>query len=86
MIVDTYQSLARPELRTKDYNCFGDAYEDSRYNAIAKDKWAVEANSDQHYLKLVKEAAKEKWIHLRLLADFMQIGKIPRDWAKLKDA
>lgn len=85
MIVDTYQPLARPELRTKDYNCFGDAYEDSRYNEIAK-KWAVEPERDQKYLKFVKKASEMKWIHLRLLADFMQIGKIPRDWANLKDA
>ncbi|KAJ4394127.1 hypothetical protein N0V93_003344 [Gnomoniopsis smithogilvyi] len=86
----TIQTLTRtgswfkPELRTKDYTSLGDVYEDSKYNELAAKKWNVEPQSKtDNYLKLVKQASQRKWIHLRLLADFMQIGRIPRDWAGL---
>jgi hypothetical protein len=69
-----------PKLRNKNYDDFGDAYDDSKYNELASKKWNIEPTNDQNYLRFVKQASKSQWIHLRLLADFMQIGKIPRDW------
>lgn len=68
-----------PKLRNKNYDDFGDAYDDSKYNDLAR-TWNVEPTSDQDYLRFVKQASKTQWIHLRLLADFMQIGRMPRDW------
>lgn len=91
-MVDTIQPLARagswfkPELRTKDYSCLGDAYEDAKYDQLAEKNWVVNQTSNEPYLTLVKQASRKKWIHLRILADFMQIGQIPRDWTSLKDA
>lgn len=73
-------SWFNPELRTKDYDSPGDAYEDSKYNDLVAAKWNVRPDSEDKYLILVKRASQSKWIHLRLLADFMQIGRIPRDW------
>lgn len=90
-MVNTIQPLARagswfkPELRTKDYSCLGDAYEDAKYDQLAAKNWDVSQTSNEPYLTLVKQASRKKWIHLRILADFMQIGKIPRDWTNLKD-
>lgn len=84
-------SWFRPELRTKNYDSLGDAYDDAKYSELAE-KWSVdpaqkrsnnlvpEDSNSETYLTLVKQASKSKWIHLRLLADFMQIGRIPRDW------
>lgn len=69
----------RKELRTKNYKTCGDAYDDAKYNELAAD-WNVEPSPDDQYLELVKLASQQKWIHLRLLADFMQIGRIPRVW------
>lgn len=66
-------------LRNKDYGDFGDAYDDSKYDDLAQ-KWNKETQHGQDYLRFVKQASKEQWIHLRVLADFMQIGKMPRDW------
>lgn len=95
-MVATIQPLARagswfkPELRTKDYSSLGDAYEDSKYDELVEKDWGKNrhpkpANEEpEDYFELVKLASQRKWIHLRLLADFMQIGKIPRDWASLK--
>ncbi|CAN8101118.1 unnamed protein product [Discula destructiva] len=75
-------SWFKPELRTKNYGILGDAYEDEKYDALAKE-WSVTSSKDDKYLILVKQASERKWIHLRLLADFMQIGHIPRDWAQI---
>lgn len=74
----------RPELRNKKYDDFGDAYDDDKYDALAE-KWHVEPTKTNNYLIFVKQASKEHWIHLRLLADFMQIGRIPRDWKKERE-
>lgn len=68
-----------PKLRNKNYDYFGDAYDDSKYDALAS-KWNKDTGSGQEYLTFVKQASKAQWIHLRLLADFMQIGRMPRDW------
>lgn len=77
-------SWFKPELRTKDFDSPGDAYEDSKYDKLVADKWNVEpttpTSSGTDYLTFVKRASQRKWIHLRVLADFMQIGRIPRDW------
>lgn len=75
----------KPELRNKDYEDFGDAYDDSKYDDLAK-TWNVEPKDDQSYLTFVKQASKSHWIHLRLLADFRQIGKIPRNWTEDRQA
>lgn len=75
----------KPELRSKDYDDFGDAYDDSKYDDLAR-TWNVEPKDDQGYLTFVKQASKSQWIHLRLLADFMQIGKIPRNWKEDRQA
>lgn len=82
-------SWFKPELRNRDYASLGDAYNDDRYDQLTR-KWnqdtAWKASSDRkdpsddRYLTFLKQASKNKWIHLRLLADFMQIGRIPRDW------
>lgn len=82
-------SWFKPELRKKNYPSLGDAYNDAGYEELTK-KWNVDTARRQPrqqkdekrdtYLTLVKQASKSKWIHLRLLADFMQIGRIPRDW------
>ena len=37
---------------------------------------------DQNYLAYVKHASNY-WIHLKLLADFMQIGTVPQQWKNL---
>ena len=37
---------------------------------------------DQNYLAYVKQASNY-WIHLKLLADFMQIGTVPQQWKNL---
>lgn len=68
-----------PKLRNRKYDDFGDAYNDSQYYELAE-KWDVEPRDSQAYLRFVKQASKTQWIHLRLLADFMQIGRMPRDW------
>lgn len=74
----------KPELRTKAYESSGDAYDDARYVTVKLEaKWNVDSAGDE-YLTLVKQASESKWIHLRLLADFMQIGRIPRVWDKSK--
>jgi hypothetical protein len=39
-------------------------------------------SADQNYLAYVKQASNY-WMHLRLLADFMQIGTIPQRWKEL---
>lgn len=76
-------SWFRPELRNKDYGTLGDAYDDENYQKLTEN-WNVDAterdSTEQRYLTFVKQASNDKWIHLRLLADFMQIGSIPRDW------
>lgn len=82
-------SWFKPELRKKNYPSLGDAYDDAGYEELTK-RWNVdtaqkrpnepEDEKRDRYLTLVKQASKSKWIHLRLLADFMQIGRIPRDW------
>ncbi|KAG8157925.1 hypothetical protein KVR01_012197 [Diaporthe batatas] len=72
------------KLRNKNYNYFGDAYDDSKYHELARE-WNKETQDGQDYLRFVKQASKTQWIHLRLLADFMQIGKMPREWKKDKD-
>lgn len=68
-----------PKLRNRKYDDFGDAYDDSKYYELAE-KWNMEPRDGQDYLRFVKQASKTQWIHLRLLADFMQIGKMPRNW------
>ncbi|POS71807.1 hypothetical protein DHEL01_v209799 [Diaporthe helianthi] len=68
-----------PKKRNKNYDDFGDAYDDSKYHELAA-KWNKDTKDGQDYLRFVKQASKTQWIHLRLLADFMQIGKIPREW------
>lgn len=75
-------SWFKPELLKKDYGSHGDAYDDSKYEELAKE-WNLDtAQKSDRYLTFVKQASKNKWIHLRLLADFMQIGRIPRDWGQ----
>lgn len=78
-------SWFRPELRKKNYDAIGDAYDDEKYRRLTEN-WNVDATekdaTKERYLTFVKQASNDKWIHLRLLADFMQIGSIPRDWAK----
>lgn len=75
--------------RTKNYECNGDAYNDDRYRELAQ-RWDVDVSSQRvteskdRYFELIKKISTTKWIHLRLLADFMQIGKIPRSWETLE--
>ncbi|RYP04017.1 hypothetical protein DL764_004711 [Monosporascus ibericus] len=59
-----------PELRNKRYDEFGDAYRDDVEN--------------RPYLAYVRQLSQQGWIHLRLLADFMQIGTHPQRWKDLK--
>ncbi|KAI0010670.1 hypothetical protein F4779DRAFT_616305 [Xylariaceae sp. FL0662B] len=71
----------KPELRTKNYDEFGDAYDDDKYTELAE-RWAVDSN-DKPYLTYVKQISRLGWIHLRLLADFMSIGTVPQRWKDL---
>ncbi|KAI1108457.1 hypothetical protein F5Y14DRAFT_436186 [Nemania sp. NC0429] len=66
----------RPELRTKDYYSFGDAYDDERLNTI-RDDWKVE--NPEPYLEYVQKISNN-WIHFRLLRDFMEVGTDPQKW------
>lgn len=68
-----------PKHRNRKYDDFGDAYNDAKYYELAE-KWNVEPQDGQDYLRFVKQASKTHWIHLRLLSDFMQIGRMPREW------
>lgn len=70
-----------PALRSRKYERFGDAYNDTMYRDLAG-KWKVDRTDEEKnkYLTYVERASENSWIHLRLLADFMQIGRIPRDW------
>ncbi|KAH6839648.1 hypothetical protein B0I37DRAFT_409035 [Chaetomium sp. MPI-CAGE-AT-0009] len=45
--------------------------------------WNVEPTENQKYLRYVKQI-KDHWIHLRLLADFMQVGTHPQRWEALR--
>ncbi|RYP15474.1 hypothetical protein DL765_005681 [Monosporascus sp. GIB2] len=70
-----------PELRNKQYNEFGDAYRDDVYLDLAE-QWNI--NTDNRpYLAYVRQLSQQGWIHLRLLADFMQIGTHPQRWKDL---
>ena len=70
------------ELRIKDYEFSGDAYDDQRYQEL-RQKWSVKPKPEgDQYLRLIKKASEDHWAHLRLLADFMEIGRIPRSWEK----
>ncbi|RYP32427.1 hypothetical protein DL767_005191 [Monosporascus sp. MG133] len=70
-----------PQLRNKHYNEFGDAYRDDVYVALAE-QWNI--NTDNRpYLAYVRQLSQQGWIHLRLLADFMQIGTHPQRWKDL---
>lgn len=70
------------ELRIKDYEFSGDAYDDERYKEL-RQKWSVKPKPEgDQYLRLVRTASEAHWAHLRLLADFMEIGRIPRSWEK----
>lgn len=73
-------SWFNPQLRTKDFDSPGYAYDDSKYHQLAAAKWNVEPSKKEKYLTLIKVISQRKWIHLRLLANFMQIRRIPRDW------
>ncbi|KAI1082468.1 hypothetical protein F5B20DRAFT_531394 [Whalleya microplaca] len=71
----------RPELRTKNYDAFGDAYRDYKYKELAAN-WAVDSGN-KPYLTYVKQVSENGWTHLRLLADFMSIGTVPQRWKDL---
>ncbi|KAJ2999171.1 hypothetical protein NUW58_g85 [Xylaria curta] len=67
----------RPELKSNQYDVFGDAYNDVMYKAL------VQAWHATPYLNWVKRLSESGWIHLRLLADFMFIGATPQRWGDL---
>ncbi|KAI1332761.1 hypothetical protein F5Y16DRAFT_394069 [Xylariaceae sp. FL0255] len=77
----------RPALISVNYSEYGDAYDDQSYKALAA-KWADGVNINEYpYMKWVKEdLAENGGIHLRLLADFMSIGTVPRRWNELDPA
>ncbi|RYO77010.1 hypothetical protein DL762_009538 [Monosporascus cannonballus] len=70
-----------PELRNKQYGEFGDAYRDDVYFDLAA-QWNINTDS-RPYLAYVRQLSQQGWIHLRLLADFMQIGTHPQRWKDL---
>ncbi|RYP65494.1 hypothetical protein DL770_008985 [Monosporascus sp. CRB-9-2] len=71
-----------PELRNKQYDEFGDAYRDDVYDVLAE-QWNI-TTDNRPYLAYVRQLSQQGWIHLRLLADFMQIGTHPQRWKDLK--
>ncbi|RYP70524.1 hypothetical protein DL769_004938 [Monosporascus sp. CRB-8-3] len=70
-----------PELRNKQYDEFGDAYRDDVYADLAE-QWNIDT-VNRPYLAYVRQLSQQGWIHLRLLADFMQIGTHPQRWKDL---
>ncbi|KAF2760029.1 hypothetical protein EJ05DRAFT_319687 [Pseudovirgaria hyperparasitica] len=51
-----------------------------------QNQWDITTNShedDHHYIKQVKKLST-RWPHLRLLADFMEIGTTPLQWPDLR--
>ncbi|KAI0439765.1 hypothetical protein F4803DRAFT_568115 [Xylaria telfairii] len=71
----------RPKLRTKDYESFGDAYDDGR-NETIREPWKV--TDPKPYLEYVQKISHD-WIQFRLLRDFMEIGADPQKWPDLSD-
>ncbi|CAJ2506353.1 Uu.00g004830.m01.CDS01 [Anthostomella pinea] len=70
----------KPELRTQAYDKIGDAYDDKLYETLSED-WRED--DPQPYLKYVREASAD-WPHLRLLADFMEVGTVPQRWKDIR--
>ncbi|KAI1752969.1 hypothetical protein F4782DRAFT_499319 [Xylaria castorea] len=71
----------RPDLKSKDYDDFGDAYDDTTYRRLEK-AWTKDMNTSP-YLDWVKKLSENGWIHLRPLADFMFVGATPQLWGDL---
>ncbi|KAI0442026.1 hypothetical protein F4803DRAFT_386930 [Xylaria telfairii] len=71
----------RPDLKSKEYDVFGDAYDDTAYRKL-QEAW-TKGVEPEPYLDWVKKLSESGWIHLRPLADFMSVGATPQRWADL---
>ncbi|KAI1743810.1 hypothetical protein F4680DRAFT_407591 [Xylaria scruposa] len=71
----------RADLKNKQYDIFGDAYDDTIYRKLEK-AWTQDIETSP-YLDWVKNLSESGWIHLRPLADFMFIGATPQLWGDL---
>ncbi|KAI0460645.1 hypothetical protein F5B21DRAFT_452593 [Xylaria acuta] len=71
----------RADLKSKEYDVFGDAYDDTTYKKLEK-AWAKDMNTSP-YLDWVKKLSESGWIHLRPLTDFMFVGATPQRWGDL---
>ncbi|KAI0486679.1 hypothetical protein F4859DRAFT_466507 [Xylaria cf. heliscus] len=71
----------RADLKSKEYDVFGDAYDDRVYRKLEKE-WTKDINPSP-YLDWVRKLSESGWIHLRPLADFMFVGASPQRWGDL---
>ncbi|KAI0200680.1 hypothetical protein F4808DRAFT_427487 [Astrocystis sublimbata] len=68
----------RPNLKSKDFDVVGDAYDDTSYRRLEKE-WEKDITPGP-YLLWVKSLSESGWLHLRPLADFMFVGATPQRW------
>ncbi|KAL2075332.1 hypothetical protein VTL71DRAFT_275 [Oculimacula yallundae] len=76
----------RPELRDESY-AIGDVYSTEEVEKV-QEEWDILSNPEKKlypYLIHVK-ALSNTWPHLRLLADFMEVGTTPLRWKDLSTA